>query len=37
MPAVKEIYHRAIWVDGGNIHAEGKPESVVDDYLKHLK
>jgi ABC-type polysaccharide/polyol phosphate transport system ATPase subunit len=32
--AVKEICHRAIWLDGGEIKAEGEPEKVLDEYLK---
>jgi len=35
MVAVKEICNRAIWLDGGEIKAEGEPEKVVDEYLRH--
>jgi len=35
MVAVKEICNRAIWLDGGEIKAEGEPENVVDKYLRH--
>jgi ABC-type polysaccharide/polyol phosphate transport system ATPase subunit len=33
--AVKEICHRAICLDGGEIRAEGEPEKVVEGYLKY--
>jgi ABC-type polysaccharide/polyol phosphate transport system ATPase subunit len=34
--AIKEICDRAIWLDGGEIRAEGEPEKVVDEYLTCL-
>lgn len=34
MSAIKEICHRAIWLDGGEIRAEGEPERVVEEYLR---
>lgn len=33
MSAIKEICTRAIWLDGGEIRAEGEPERVVEEYL----
>jgi len=33
--AIKEICHRAIWLDNGEIKTEGMPEHVVEGYLKH--
>jgi ABC-type polysaccharide/polyol phosphate transport system ATPase subunit len=33
--AVKEICPRAIWLDGGTIRAEGEPEKIVEEYLRH--
>lgn len=35
MSAIREICHRAIWLDNGEIKAEGEPENVVEEYLKH--
>ena len=35
LAAIKEICHRAICLDGGEIRAEGDPESVVEEYLRH--
>jgi ABC-type polysaccharide/polyol phosphate transport system ATPase subunit len=35
MSAIKEICHRAIWLDGGEIRAEGEPERVVEEYLRY--
>jgi ABC-type polysaccharide/polyol phosphate transport system ATPase subunit len=35
MSAIKEICHRAIWLDGGEIGAEGEPERVVEEYLRY--
>jgi len=35
LASVKEICNRAIWLDGGKIKAEGEPEKVVDEYLRH--
>jgi ABC-type polysaccharide/polyol phosphate transport system ATPase subunit len=35
LTAVKEICHKAIWLDGGEIRAEGEPEKVVEEYLKY--
>jgi ABC-type polysaccharide/polyol phosphate transport system ATPase subunit len=32
--AIKEICDRAIWLDNGEIRCEGKPEMVVEEYLK---
>ena len=32
--AVKEICNRAIWLDGGEIRAEGEPQNMVDKYLR---
>jgi lipopolysaccharide transport system ATP-binding protein len=34
LPAIKEICDRAIWLDDGMIRAEGKPEKVVEQYLR---
>jgi lipopolysaccharide transport system ATP-binding protein len=34
MSAIKDICHRAIWLDGGEIRAEGEPEKVVEEYLR---
>jgi len=36
LTAVKEICHKAICLDGGEIRAEGEPEKVVQEYLKYL-
>jgi ABC-type polysaccharide/polyol phosphate transport system ATPase subunit len=36
MSAVKDICSRAIWLDGGEIKKDGKPEMVVEEYLSHL-
>ncbi len=35
LTAVKEICHKAICLDGGEIRAEGEPEKVVEGYLKY--
>ena len=35
LTAVKEICHRAICLNGGEIRAEGEPEKVVEGYLKY--
>lgn len=35
LPAIKEISHRAIWLDSGEMRAERGPEKVVGDYLKY--
>lgn len=35
MSAIKEICHRAIWLDAGELRAEGEPEKVVQEYLKY--
>jgi lipopolysaccharide transport system ATP-binding protein len=35
LTAVKEICHRAVWLDGGEIRAEEEPEKVVQEYLKY--
>ncbi len=37
MSAIKEICHRAIWLDGGKIKAGGDPLNVVEEYLRHLR
>jgi len=34
MSAVREICNRAIWLDGGEIRAEGESEKVVEEYLR---
>jgi ABC-type polysaccharide/polyol phosphate transport system ATPase subunit len=34
LPAIKEICTRAIWLDNGEIRAEGEPDKVVGEYLK---
>lgn len=34
LPAIKEICDRAIWLDGGEIRAEGEPKNVVKEYLE---
>lgn len=34
MSAIKKICHRAFWLDGGEIRAEGEPEKVVEEYLR---
>jgi len=36
MAAVKEICNRAIWLDGGEIRAEGEPGKVVEDYVRSI-
>lgn len=36
LPAIKEVSHRTIWLDGGEVRADGEPERVVEDYLGHL-
>jgi ABC-type polysaccharide/polyol phosphate transport system ATPase subunit len=36
LTAVKEICHKAICLNGGEIRAEGAPEKVVDEYLTCL-
>ena len=33
--AVKEICNRAIWLDAGEVRAEGEPEKVVEEYLRN--
>lgn len=33
--AIKEICTRAIWLDGGETRAEGEPEKVVEEYIRH--
>jgi ABC-type polysaccharide/polyol phosphate transport system ATPase subunit len=35
MSAIKEICHRALWLDDGEIRAEGIPENIVEEYLKY--
>ena len=35
MSSVREICQRAIWLDSGEIRAEGEPEKVVVEYLKY--
>jgi ABC-type polysaccharide/polyol phosphate transport system ATPase subunit len=35
LDAIKEICARAIWLDKGKIRAEGEPEKVVEEYLRH--
>ena len=35
LAAIKEICNRAIWLDGGEIRAEGVPGKVVDEYMRH--
>lgn len=35
LSVIKEICNRAIWLDEGEIKAEGDPGSVVGEYLKH--
>jgi ABC-type polysaccharide/polyol phosphate transport system ATPase subunit len=35
LAAIKEICNKAIWLDGGEIRAEGVPGKVVDEYLRH--
>jgi ABC-type polysaccharide/polyol phosphate transport system ATPase subunit len=35
LPAIKEICDRAIWLDEGKIRAEGEPERVVEEYVRH--
>ena len=37
LQAVKKICHRVIWLDQGEIRLQGKPEIVIDQYLKSLK
>ena len=37
LPAVEEICNRALWLDGGEIRAEGEPEKVVGEYLRCLR
>jgi ABC-type polysaccharide/polyol phosphate transport system ATPase subunit len=34
MSAIKEICHRALWLDGGEIRAEGIPGKIVEEYLR---
>lgn len=34
MSAVEEICNRAIWLDAGEVRAEGEPEKVVEEYLR---
>jgi len=36
MSAIKEICKRVIWLDSGEIRAEGEPEKVTEEYLRHL-
>ncbi len=33
---VREICHRTIWLDEGEIKAEGEPEKVINEYLALL-
>jgi ABC-type polysaccharide/polyol phosphate transport system ATPase subunit len=33
--SVREICNRTIWLDGGEIKAEGEPEKVIEEYLRH--
>ncbi len=33
---IKEICNWAIWLDAGEVRTEGKPEKVVEDYLRYL-
>lgn len=35
LSAIREICHRAVWLDSGEIKAEGEPEKVVEEYLKY--
>lgn len=35
MSAIQEICNRAICLDGGEIRAEGEPEKVIEEYLRH--
>jgi ABC-2 type transport system ATP-binding protein len=37
LSAVKDLCNRGIWLDAGEIKAEGEPEKVVDEYLRCLK
>jgi ABC-type polysaccharide/polyol phosphate transport system ATPase subunit len=34
LSAIKEMCNRAIWLDGGEIRAEGEPEKIVEEYLR---
>lgn len=34
--AIKEICNRVIWLDAGEMRAEGESEKVVEEYLRHL-
>ena len=36
LDAIKEICHRTIWLDGGEIKAEGEPGKVVEEYQSYL-
>ncbi len=36
LSAVKEICNRAIWLDAGEVRAEGNPEKVINEYLAPL-
>ncbi len=35
MSAITEICHRALWLDGGEMRAEGIPEKIVEEYLRY--
>ncbi len=35
LAAIMEICNRALWLDSGEIRAEGIPEKVVEEYLKY--
>jgi len=35
MPAITEICHRAVWLDSGEIRAEGVPGKIVEEYLRY--
>lgn len=35
--AVKEMCNRVIWLDGGEIRADGEPEKIVDEYIGYSK
>ena len=36
LDAIKEICHRTIWLDGGEIKTEGEPGKVVEEYQSYL-
>jgi ABC-type polysaccharide/polyol phosphate transport system ATPase subunit len=37
LTTVKEICHRTIWLDEGEVRAEGEPEKVVEKYQSYIK